>query len=316
MKKLTFLTILAALAVVFSIGKLSAQVNVGADVAPHSFSMLEVQGQNQADGSYGGLRLPQLTTTQRDGLKSSLNVPEAKGLMIFNTTINCVEVWNGTAWKSLCEGGTGGGTDPGTGGDPSTWNGIECGAYIASGVWKKFMCRNLGADPNAHPITPSADLNGDYYNWGSHTPAATWNTIINPTPWNIPTGWYGNNTTATDAKVKSFYDPCPAGYRIPTNDEWQGVFDNNTRTNIPTPPWSSGVDNWAGTMFGDKLFLPAAGYRGDSGGLINRGTDGAYWGTRMNDAMHAYNATFVSSITGMLVIPRTYGQSIRCISID
>jgi len=313
MKKIFFLSILSAFFLVFSVGKLSAQVNIGADVAPHSFSALEVQGQYKT-GVYGGLRLPQLTTAQRDAI-TGLSAPEAQGLTIFNTTTKCMEYWNGTEWKSLCDSGTGGG---GTPDDPGTYGGVECGAYIAPGVWKKFMCRNLGVNPYVNPFTPSALLNGDYYQWGSPTPAATRDAIIGTWSTDPPAGWYGDNSDATDAKVKSVFDPCPAGYRVPTYDEWQGVFDNNTKTNIPSGTWSSGTDSWTGAMFGDNLFLPAAGERYYIGGaLSNRGTYGYYWSSRMRSAPEAYYARFHSGGARMdYDFFRTFGQSIRCIAED
>ena len=311
MKKTYLLTILSVLFVVFSFGKLSAQVTIGADVAPKPFSVLELMGQYEA-GVFGGLRLPQLSTTQRDAI-TGLTSPEAQGLTIFNTTTKCIEFWNGTEWKSLCDGGTGGG---GTSSDPGVWNGIECGAYIAPGVWKKFMCRNLGANPYSDPFTPSADLNGDYYQWGSKDPAGTRDAIIGTWSNFAPAGWYGDNSTATDAKVKSAYDPCPAGYRVPTHAEWVGVFANNTRTNMPTPPWSSGDNSWTGSMFGDKLFLSAAGIRDNSDGTLldYRGLNGYYWSSRMSATMVAYCTNFFGTGQNMSSDLRTGGLSIRCIA--
>jgi hypothetical protein len=300
---LTFLRSYALTLFLFSLlpFSLSAQVTIGADVAPKPFSVLELMGQYET-GTYGGLRLPQLTTVERDAIMG-LSSPDAKGLTIYNTTTNCIEFWNGTAWKSLCDGGGGSTTD-----DPGSYGGKECGAYIAPGVWKKFMCRNLGADPNANPITPSDDLNGDYFLWGSRTPAATLNTIINTTfPWTIPAGWYGDNSTATDAKVKSLYDPCPAGYRVPTYDEWNGVINNNTKV------WISAGDN-SGYMVGN-LFLPAAGGRNTSNGaLLYRGTVGYYWSSRMGNAASAYYLGFDGASAGMYSYSRTDGQSVRCIA--
>jgi len=54
----------------------------------------------------GGLRLPLLSTDERDNLKlKDLVDPEAqaaKGLVIYNTTTNCLEFWNGETWISMC----------------------------------------------------------------------------------------------------------------------------------------------------------------------------------------------------------------------
>ncbi|NDV46712.1 hypothetical protein D0T49_06590 [Paludibacter sp. 221] len=72
-----------------------AQVTIGADKEPENFSLLEVTG------TTGGLRLPQLTTAQRDVLAVS-GKELAKGLTIFNTESNCLEIWNGTSWLSNC----------------------------------------------------------------------------------------------------------------------------------------------------------------------------------------------------------------------
>ena len=75
-----------------------AQVTVGDETDPQPFSLLEISTAKQA----GGLRLPQLTTTQRDALFSVTNPPEdAAGLLIFNTTNNKIEYWNKTKWISL-----------------------------------------------------------------------------------------------------------------------------------------------------------------------------------------------------------------------
>ncbi|NDV47842.1 hypothetical protein D0T49_12370 [Paludibacter sp. 221] len=79
----------------FFIFNANAQVTIGADKAPETFSALEVVS------TTGGFRLPQLTTDQRNALSVS-GKDLAKGLTIYNTTTNCTDTWNGTAWISNC----------------------------------------------------------------------------------------------------------------------------------------------------------------------------------------------------------------------
>ena len=92
---------LLVLTILFSI-PVNAQVNIGSHDEPKPFSILELTTtQNR-----GGLRVPQLTTQQRDDnltpqLMSSSD-RSAEGLVIFNTSIQCLEFWNGTKWISLC----------------------------------------------------------------------------------------------------------------------------------------------------------------------------------------------------------------------
>jgi len=79
-----------------------AQVNIGSKDAPKSFSMLELS----TDKMIGGLRMPHLTTKERDDLNlknlSGDKADAAKGLIIYNISIECLEFWNGSNWISLC----------------------------------------------------------------------------------------------------------------------------------------------------------------------------------------------------------------------
>lgn len=82
---------------------LKAQVVIGNLEPPHSFSVLELTTINRD----GGLRLPRLTTSERDLLKlgeltDPVLVKEARGLVIYNITTNCLEFWNSERWVSLC----------------------------------------------------------------------------------------------------------------------------------------------------------------------------------------------------------------------
>ena len=84
-------------AVLFAV-PLKAQVTIGDQTAPQSFSLLELTTTKLK----GGLRLPLLTTAQRDALNLAVNAAEAKGLVIYNTEAKCLQYWNGTKWVSFC----------------------------------------------------------------------------------------------------------------------------------------------------------------------------------------------------------------------
>jgi len=75
-----------------------SQVNIGEDSNPHGFSVLEIS----TDILKGGLRLPQLTTKERDALDINSSPILAEGLIIYNTDTNCLNFWNGNRWISLC----------------------------------------------------------------------------------------------------------------------------------------------------------------------------------------------------------------------
>ena len=74
-----------------------AQVTVGDQTAPHPFSVLELTTSKVK----GGLRLPQLTTQQRNDLNLTSAGTDAKGLVIYNTDDKSLQYWNGATWISF-----------------------------------------------------------------------------------------------------------------------------------------------------------------------------------------------------------------------
>jgi hypothetical protein len=75
---------------------MQAQMTVGGKKAPEPFSVLELLNK-------GGLRLPQMTTAERNAFAVKGN-DKGEGLTIYNKTTGCVEYWNKTRWVSLCDG--------------------------------------------------------------------------------------------------------------------------------------------------------------------------------------------------------------------
>lgn len=80
-----------------------AQVTVGSNTAPQTFSLLELD----ASAQKGGLRLPQLSDAERDALTGvSGNATTAPGLTIYNTSSKHIEYWDGVKWTQLGVGMT------------------------------------------------------------------------------------------------------------------------------------------------------------------------------------------------------------------
>ena len=99
------------------------------------------------------------------------------------------------------------------------------------------------------------------------------------------------------------------GWRMPTKEEWEELFNNTTHT------WTTqnGVN---GRLFtasnGATLFLPAAGYRSESG-LFNAGGGGSYWSSSLYTSYpsDAWTLYFYSGDYGMYGYNRYYGRSVR-----
>lgn len=108
-------------------------------------------------GQVQGFLLPHLNTTERDAMEKAALV---RGLMIFNTTKNCIDWWDGTQWKCM------GGEIAGTNTTPTP---------PPSGSSKPNYPAGLTVTEGRHLIASIYDT--DYLPFNKPTTTAVWTTV-------------------------------------------------------------------------------------------------------------------------------------------
>lgn len=215
---------------------------------------------------------------------------------------------------------------------------VCCGAYIAAGVWREFMCLNLGVtNQTLDPYTPAAGIHGAKWQWGKLSPILT--QAQDQANSGSISGWVDFNNVATNSwnpegKTKGSNDPCPTGYRIPTKQQLEALSVYNTATSIGT--FTGSATNYGsvvayGPSYGSyTLAFPTTGRRSNTDGSLTatwsgglRGTVGHYWtSTSTSDinttqdplTANRYGAYFQQGGVAQteFSVP-SYGKSIRCI---
>jgi uncharacterized protein (TIGR02145 family) len=297
--------------VIVSIGGGSVLTGVFADIAWGSDThSLKVEIDIEQDGSF-----VDMGTTQFMSVPYAIHAQTASNGQSSGTTAGEMQYWNGAAWVTVAPGSTGqvltyvNGV-PSWGGSVSAGTG-EVQNPVTGAIW---MDRNLGASQVA-TIGNDAASYGDLYQWGraadghqlrtsgtrttlssSDTPGHSdfITTTSSPFDWRSPqngTLWQG---------VNGVNNPCPAGYRLPTDTEL-----NNEQLS-----WST---NNAAGAFASPLKLPVAGYRNySSGSLSSVGSLGSYWSSAVNGTLSRY-LYFFSGFANMSSTNRAFGFSVRCI---
>jgi hypothetical protein len=119
-------------------------------------------------------------------------------------------------------------------------------------------------------------------------------------PPNSQSDWRSPQNTNLWQGVNGVNNPCPSGYRTPTEAE----------LNAERLSWST---NNAAGAFASPLKLPLAGARFDSNGSLNYvGTTGYYWSNSVSGAS-THRLSFDSSGAIVVLDNRADGFSVRCI---
>ena len=116
---------------------------------------------------------------------------------------------------------------------------------------------------------------------------------ISPNDWRVPGNdllWQGEN---------GINNPCPEGYRLPTESEWNGLITSESIVNNTD-------------AYNSTLKISAAGFHHRSGSFFNIGQNPSLWSSTVagSDARGAFIGTVGTSI---LSFQRASGLSVRCI---
>ena len=181
---------------------------------------------------------------------------------------------------------------------------------------KCWFDRNLGATQVATAYNDS-NAYGWYFQWGrgadGHQISTSGTTSIfsssdnpghsnfiisdnvNPYDWRSPPNdnlWQG---------VNGINNPCPTGFRLPTQAEWSALVA------------AAGITGQA-TAYSSTLKFPSAGIRNYlSAGIQDPGNLGAYWSSNTSSVSAVLLYFNLSGVSTSDTYVRTYGSSVRCI---
>lgn len=286
---------------------LNAQVSISTDgSSPHSSAMFQVKSTEK------GLLPPVMTEIQRNAIENP-----ASGLIIWCSDCGSngqMQVFNGTDWTDMC-GGAAATFICGVSVVSFTYKGQSVSYGTVVGADNKcWLDRNLGAAQVANSST-DASAYGDLFQWGRlddghQVRTSSTTTILSTsdvpghgnfiTVQNSPYDWRSPQNNNLWQDVSRINNPCPAGYRVPTESE----------LNAERESWSS---NNASGAFASPLKLPRSGYRSRSdGSLAEVGSYGVYWSSTAtgNNSQRLY---FDNGNADIATENRGYGFSVRCI---
>jgi len=239
-----------------------------------------------------------------------------KPTILAGTAVGQMQYWNGTAWVVVATTPNEGATLQMIGGVPKWIGGTPPPppSVTNPNTGKIWMDRNLGATQVAINSTHAASY-GDLYQWGRgkdghqlRTSASTTTLSSSDQPVHgdfikSESGnydWRSPQNTNLWQGVNGVNNPCPSGYRLPTE----------TELNTERLSWST---NNATGAFTSPLKLPIAGVRGFDGQIVNVGDYGFYWSSTINSNGNPAYLLFSNDVTTISYGYRANGQSIRCI---
>ena len=200
------------------------------------------------------------------------------------------------------------------------WAPVNCGYHKDDFKYGKLYQwgRKYGQGHDGDATTPTIEEGGISAITGQHNSKS--NVFFTSTSelnydWLYPQNSKLWNSSSESNPLKTEYDPCPEGWRVPTYAELDELNNNysswTTDDNGRSGRWFSGPNSYTASV--PQVFFPAAGYRNcGSGDARSRGISGYYWSSRTSSS-GAYRLYFLSGDATMYYDFRADGYSVRCV---
>jgi len=286
---------------------IDAQVGINT-TTPNAKAVLDLTSTNK------GFLPPRMTEAQRNTITS----PVPSGLVIY--CIDCgnygqLQVFNGVVWTDLT-GGPAASFICGTTTVSFRYNGniVTYGTVLNTTTNECWLDRNLGASQVATSGNNAAAY-GDLFQWGRlddghqiRTSATTTTLSLTDVPGHgdfilattMPWDWRSPQNNSMWQGVNGINNPCPNGYRIPTQAE------------LDAERLSWGSQNPAGA-FASPLKLTLTGARDYAAGILNQVGLYGYYRCSTLHGIYSYYLYFGGTTAGILSTSRAHGWAVRCI---
>ena len=184
---------------------------------------------------------------------------------------------------------------------------VGCNLIIGGVCWADFHI------DNPKTFATRADMNTKFYQWNRLTALSATDSIIS------------DFNAVVDSSETWTVNPCPNGWRLPTQAEYQQLqnsgttwADANTRGNL-IPGRFYGYNHTTCTLPSNMrscVFFPASGYRSSLNSLLySRGVNGYSWSSTQNNYTFGYYLSFdkMESRPAITGSSKANGLPIRCV---